>query len=112
MSQKFAPIRAPATIGAASIATPVAGPNSATALSNSASSVKTSFIRPKPCGIISAPNAPCSTRNAISTPIVGATAHAAENSVKPAEPIRNSRRRPKMSPSRAPAIRNTANASV
>ena len=48
----------------------------------------------------------------MSTPMFGAAAQAAEKSVKPAEPMRNSRRRPKMSPSRAPAISRTAKARV
>ena len=48
----------------------------------------------------------------MSTGIDGAAAHAAEKMVKPASPRRKTRRRPKMSPSRAPAISRTANASV
>lgn len=48
----------------------------------------------------------------MSTPTLGATAQAAEKKVKPTDPIRNSRRRPKMSPRRAPAISRTAKANV
>ena len=43
---------------------------------------------------------------------VVASAQPAEASVNPAEPMRNRRRRPKMSPSRAPVMRNTAKVSV
>ena len=42
----------------------------------------------------------------------GASAHAIEDSVKPAMPMTKMRRRPKMSPSRPPTIMNTAKASV
>src|SRR4029077_19435704 len=41
-----------------------------------------------------------------------AAEQAVDITVKPAEPIRNSRRRPNMSPRRAPVIRNTARAGV
>ena len=108
---RFASTSAPARIGAASIDSPIIGPKAPKTLLIS-SSAKHSLIIPNPCGIISAPNAPCSTRKAISTSGEGAAAQAADITVKPAEPIRNSRRRPNMSPSRAPVIRNTANASV
>ena len=47
---------------------------------------------------------PGATRKVIRNPGEGAAAQAADISVKPAEPMRNSRRRPKMSPSRAPVI--------
>ena len=39
---------------------------------------------------MSAPNAPWSARKTMSTPVVGAKAQAAEKTVKPAEPVRNS----------------------
>ena len=51
-------------------------------------------------------------RRTISTVVEGATAQAADITVKPAEPIRKRRRRPNMSPRRAPVIRKTAKASV
>ena len=108
---RLASTSAPARIGAARIERPIIGPKAPNTLVIS-SSAKTSLSIPNPWGIISAPNEPCSTRKAISTAGDGATAQAADITVKPAEPIRNSRRRPNMSPSRAPVIRNTANASV
>jgi len=108
---RLASISAPARIGAARIERPIIGPKAPNTLVIS-SSAKLSLSIPNPWGIISAPNAPCSTRKPISTAIDGAAAQAADITVKPAEPIRNSRRRPNMSPSRAPVIRNTANASV
>ena len=111
MPQRSASTRPPARIGAATAEKPIIGPKTPKTLGIS-SSAKTSFSMPKPCGIISAPNPPCRTRKAISTGAFGATAQAADITVKPAEPIRNRRRRPNMSPSRAPVMRNTANASV
>ncbi len=44
--------------------------------------------------------------------MLGVTEQAADVSVKPAEPTRNIRRRPRMSPRRAPAMSSTAKASV
>ena len=108
---RLASTSAPARTGAARIERPITGPKAPNTLVISFSS-KTSLIIPNPWGIISAPNAPCSTRNTIRTSIEGATAQAADISVNPAEPMRNSRRRPNMSPRRAPVIKNTANASV
>ena len=57
---------------------------------------------------MSAPNAPCSARKAMSMPTLWETAQAAENVVNPTRPRRNIRRRPNMSPSRAPAMSSTA----
>ena len=108
---RLASTSAPARIGAARIERPITGPKAPNTLVISLSS-KTSLIIPNPWGIISAPNEPCSTRKTISTSIEGATAQAADITVKPAEPIRNRRRRPNISPRRAPVIKNTANASV
>ena len=108
---RLASTRAPARIGAARIERPIIGPKAPNTFGNS-SSANTSLIIPNPWGIISAPNEPCSTRKTISAAVEGATAQAADITVKPAEPIRNSRRRPNMSPRRAPVIRNTAKASV
>ena len=61
------------------------------------------------CGNISPLATPCSTRAAIRTPIVGAAEQTMLVAVKATIPIRNSRRRPKMSPSRAPVISMQAN---
>ena len=48
----------------------------------------------------------------MSMPMSCEMAQAAEKAVNPAKPSRNIRRRPKMSPSRAPAISRTAKASA
>jgi hypothetical protein len=108
---RLASISAPARTGAARMERPITGPKAPNTLVISLSS-KTSLIIPNPWGIISAPNEPCSTRNTINTSIEGATEQAADITVKPADPIRNSRRRPNMSPRRAPVIKKTAKASV
>jgi len=76
------------------------------------SSSNISFNRPKPWGIMRAPKPPCSARNAMSMPTLWDAAQAAEKRVNPTKPSRNIRRRPNMSPSRAPAINRTAKVSV
>ena len=63
-------------------------------------------------GITIAPPRPWTARAASSTPIVGASAAAAEAAVKIVIPIANSRRRPKRSPRAAPVRSSTANVSV
>jgi hypothetical protein len=63
-------------------------------------------------GVTIAPPRPCTARAAISTSIEGASAAAAEPSVKITRPIPNMRRRPKRSPSAAPVISSTAKVSV
>jgi hypothetical protein len=63
-------------------------------------------------GVTIAAPAPCSARAAISAPVLGASAAAAEASVKMPRPITNMRRRPKRSPSAAPVSSSTANDSV
>ncbi len=55
---------------------------------------------------------PCTARAAISAPVLGASAAAADATVKIDSPMMNMRLRPKRSPSAAPVSRNTANASV
>ena len=102
---------APPTIGPNTAARPMTGPQMPNALGSS-SVEKTSLITPRPWGIISAPKAPCTRRNAISIPGELASPHAIEAAVKPAAPIRKRRRRPKMSPSRPPVTRPTLNASA
>jgi AcrR family transcriptional regulator len=93
----------PATIGSAIADSPITGPKAPNTFGISDSG-KHSLSIPKPCGMSSAPNPPCSARVAISISGDCATAHSRDITVNPAEPIRNSRRRPKMSPSRALAI--------
>src|SRR5919204_445134 len=64
------------------------------------------------CGVISAAVAPWQARATISAAGVGASPPASEDSVKPARPSTNARRRPRTSPSRAPVTTNVANAIV
>ena len=59
-----------------------------------------------------APPIPWAARAAISTPIEGASAAAAEAEVNRTSPMMNMRRRPKRSPSAAPVRRKTAKVSV
>jgi hypothetical protein len=69
-------------------------------------------MRPKTCGTMTAPTAPCSARQAISACTDGAAAHATDASVNPAAPTSRTRLRPNMSPSRPPVSSMTAIASV
>lgn len=108
---RSAPASQPPRIGPAIAAIPITGPNAANAAPSWLGG-KTCLMIPSPCGMRSAPNAPCTARVAISAPALGASAHAAEASVKPAMPTRNMRRRPKTSPSRPPTMSRTPNASV
>ena len=72
------------------------------------SSGKTSLRMPKPWGIMIAANAPWTRRAPISTPVDGASAQSSDVAVKPSRPIWMIRRRPWMSPRRAPVTRPTA----
>ena len=63
-------------------------------------------------GVTIAPPTPCRARAAISQPMLGASAAAAEPSVKTARPTRNMRLRPNRSPSAAPVSSKTAKVSV
>ena len=63
-------------------------------------------------GMTAAAPAPWTARAAISTPVVGASAAAAEATVKTPSPIANMRRRPKRSPRAAPVSSSTAKDSV
>ncbi len=63
-------------------------------------------------GVTIAPPTPCRARAAISAPIDGASAAAADPSVKMPIPIRNSRLRPNRSPSAAPISSSTAKVRV
>ncbi|OKI70385.1 hypothetical protein AMK14_14580 [Streptomyces sp. TSRI0445] len=60
------------------------------------------------CGSISAAAAPCATRAPTSVQASGASPQASEVIPKAAMPIRNSRLRPTMSPSRPPRTSSTA----
>ena len=101
----------PARIGPAIAARPMTGPNAANAPPISFGG-KTFLMTPRPCGISSAPNAPWRTRVPMRTSGDGASAHAADASVKPVMPTMKTRRRPKMSPRRPPTIMKTPKASV
>jgi hypothetical protein len=61
---------------------------------------------------MTAPSAPWSAREPISTSTLGAAAQSTEANVKPAAPMRSIRLRPNMSPSRPPVSSPTAMASV
>jgi hypothetical protein len=63
-------------------------------------------------GIKTAPPTPCTARAAISQPIPGASAAAAEPAVNKPSPAMNMRRRPYRSPRAAPVSSSTANVSV
>src|ERR1700733_5566263 len=108
---RSASIRTPARIGATIAERPMTGPKVANTLLIS-SSGKTSLIRPNPWGITSAPKPPCNALRPIRISGEGASAHAADIAVNPAEPIRKRRRRPKMSPSLAAVTSSTANGGV
>jgi hypothetical protein len=60
------------------------------------------------CGIITAAEPPWTNRETMSTALRGASPQAGEASVKPRAPIEYIRRRPNMSPSRAPVMSNIA----
>ena len=60
------------------------------------------------CGIISAAAAPWISRNVTSVAVFGASPHASDATVNPANPARNARPWPTRSPMRAPVISSTA----
>jgi hypothetical protein len=101
----------PASTGPPTAARPMTGPNAANAPPISDGG-KTVLMMPRPWGIRSAPKPPCRTRVAMRTSGEVASAHAAEESVKPTIPITKIRRRPNTSPSRPPTIMKTPKASV
>ena len=74
--------------------------------------LKSACTEASSCGTMSAANSPCAMRVATSRSPDQAAAAAADESVKPAMPMRNTRRRPNRSPSRPPVTRPTANASM
>jgi hypothetical protein len=104
-------MRTPARMGPPMPATIIIGPNRPKALA-ACSPGNRERIMPMPCGSMSAPSRPWSTRPRISTPATGAHAESSEPSVKPTMPIRNSRRLPNMSPRRPPISRPEAIESV
>jgi hypothetical protein len=74
---------------------PIAGPRSRCG--------KVATMTASELGVSKAPATPWSARNAIRSPIEGASAHSTEQTPKPATPTANTRRSPKMSPSDPPS---------
>jgi hypothetical protein len=74
---------------------PIAGPRSR--------SGKVATITASELGVRSAPAIPWSARNAISSPIEGASAHSKEAAPRPPTPTANTRRSPNMSPTDPPS---------
>jgi hypothetical protein len=101
----------PDSTGPSTAARPITGPKAANALAIS-SGGKQALIMASPCGIITAPNPPCSTRNAIIEAGSHASPHSSEATVNPAAPITNIRRRPIRSPRRPLTTSPTASARV
>ena len=98
---------APPTTGPAMRASPVSATEDAErlrALSGGNAALSSAIAS----GTTSAAPTPCMARAAISQPIVGASAHAADAATNSPRPAANMRRRPKRSPSAAPVISSTA----
>jgi hypothetical protein len=93
------------------VARPIIGPNTPNALPIWSGGNR-SRISPKPCGIITAPKSPCTTRAMTSVSIVGVAAHTTDAATNPTMPIISIRFRPNMSPSRPPVSSPTARARV
>lgn len=88
---------------------PTIAPNSPKTFPRS-SAGKVACTIDRTCGTIIAAIPPCRMREATSISGFAAKPHSADASVKPPMPMRNSRLRPWMSPSRPPVIRPAANA--
>jgi hypothetical protein len=108
---RSAPVRNPPTTGPPTAASSITGPNAPKAAPISLGG-NICRMRPSPCGTTMAAKVPCAPREAISISAEPDAAHRAEQTVKPAVPMRNIRLRPAMSPSRAPVIMSTAKARV
>lgn len=87
-SVSSAPSVGPSAAAAALIALQVPMATCCRSAGNSGSTRASEF------GTTRAANAPCSARDAISTPVSGAPPHSALNTANPASPVRNSRLRP------------------
>ena len=96
----------PASTGPPTVASPSMGPNRPNALP-SMSRGKVLVMMAMPCGMSSAPNAPCTARAMISRLGSGDRPATADATVNPVMPIRNSRRWPNRSPSRPPTTSST-----
>ena len=84
-------------------------PKTPIAFARSAGSVKRNMISENATAETTAPPRPCTARAPISSPFELDRPQASEASVNDAIPIRNSRRCPKMSPSRPPSSRKPPN---
>jgi len=73
---------------------------------------KAAFSRASASGITIAAPTPCSARAAISAPIPGASAHAADPDANTPSPATKTRRRPNRSPTAAAVMSSTAKARV
>jgi hypothetical protein len=92
-------------------ASPITGPMLPSAFASSLPS-NIALTSPNVWGMTSAAAAPCTARQAINTETSGASAQPTEATPNPATPIRKTRLRPAMSPSRPPVISSSANGSV
>ena len=97
----------PPSSGPLTVPSPAVTPNPASALIRSRAG-KMTWMTASTWGTMMAPMAPWTTRQPISMPGPVATPHSADMIVKPATPIRNSRFRPNVSPSRPPVISTSA----
>jgi hypothetical protein len=102
---------APPTIGPARIASPITPLNTPSTLARRCGGYAV-LSRAMACGMSMAAPAPWTARAAISQPIPGASADAADAAVNNPRPATNSRRLPNLSPSAAAVISSTAKLSV
>ena len=97
----------PPSSGPLTVPSPAVTPKPASALIRSRGG-KMTWMTASTWGTMIAPIAPWATRQPISMPGLVAAPHSADMIVKPATPIRNSRLRPNVSPSRPPVISTSA----
>ena len=100
-------VSTPPTIGPSAALDAAATAHAAVALARPAASGNAAAAMANPCGNISAAPTPCAARAASSAPRLGANAHASDAMKKAKKPARNTRLRPKRSPSE-PAVNSTA----
>jgi hypothetical protein len=102
---------APPTTGPSATPSP-ATPDQTPSARPRRSALKASLSSVSDSGVITAPPSPCKARAAISASVLGATAAAADASVKIPSPAANTFLRPSRSPIAAAVSRNTAKLSV
>ncbi len=88
-------------MNATQVAIPAIAPNHAIARARPAPCVRAWMVE-STCGATNAAPSPCATRAVTSSPADGATAHHTEAAPNQTSPIRSTRRRPRLSPSRPP----------